>query len=200
MVHHQRDPRLLRRFAQPFRQTGGQVGQGGVNARLGHFGQTGVARRHGDRVAGQGPRLVNRAGRRQRFHDFTASAERAHRHTAADDFAETSQIRLHAVIRLRARQRHAEAGHHFINNQQRAEFIAQRTQARQEVRLRRNAVHVAGNRLHDDAGDVLRILLKRLAHRSEIVVGAGQGVFGEVRRDARRVRLAEGQRAGTGFH
>ena len=110
------------------------------------------------------------------------------------------QIRLHAVISLRARQRHAEAGHHFVDDQQGAKFVAQRAQARQELRLRRNAVHITGDRLDDDAGDILWILLERRAHRGEVVIGAGQGVFGEISRHARRVRLAEGQRAGTGFH
>ena len=135
-----------------------------MNPRLRHFVQAGEARRHGDRVAGEGARLVDRASGRQGVHDLTAAAEGAYRHPTADDFPETGQIRLHAVISLGARQRHAEAGHHFVDDQQGAELIAQRAQARQELRLRRNAVHISGHRFDDDAGDILRILLERRPH------------------------------------
>ncbi|EJK92630.1 hypothetical protein UUU_06160 [Klebsiella pneumoniae subsp. pneumoniae DSM 30104 = JCM 1662 = NBRC 14940] len=171
-----------------------------MDPRLRHFVQAGEASRHGDRVAGEGARLIDRTGGSQGIHHLTAAAEGAYRHPAADDFPQTGQIRLHAVVSLSACQRHAEAGHHFVDNQQGAKFVAQGAQARQEFRLRRNAVHISGHRLDDDAGDLLRILLERRAHRGEVVISAGQGMFGEIGRDARRVRLAEGQRAGTGFH
>ena len=171
-----------------------------MNTRLCHFGQAGKARRHGDRVTGKRARLVNRAGWRQGFHHVLTTTECADRHAAADDFAEAGQVRHDVVVRLCPRQRHAEAGHDFIDDQQRAELVAQGAQARQEVRLRWDTVHVAGNRLNDDAGDLLRILLERRANGSKIVVGAGQGVLREICRYARGVRLAERQRAGTGLH
>ena len=62
----------------------------------------------------------------QSVHHLATAAESAYRHPAADDFPETGQIRLHAVISLRARQRHAEAGHHFVDDQRGAKFVAQR--------------------------------------------------------------------------
>ena len=166
-----------------------------MHAGLRHFAQASETCRHRDGVAGEGACLVNRAGRRQGIHHLTTTAECANRHTAADDFAKAGQIRHNAVVILRAGQRHAEAGHDFIDNQQRAELVAQRAQARQKLWQRRDAVHITGHRLNDDAGDILRILFERGANRGQIVIGAGQGVFGEVRWHARRVRLAERQRA-----
>ncbi len=154
VVDHQRDIPFLRRMQQACGQHLGQFGQRLVHANLRHFGQASVARRHGDRVAGQGARLVDRTGRRQRLHHVATAAEGAHRHTPADDFAEAGQIRLNAVIGLRAGQRHAEAGHHFVDDQERAVLVAQGAQARQEFRQRRHAVHVAGDRLDDDTGDL----------------------------------------------
>ena len=200
VVYHQRNTRFFRRLQQAVGKLGGQVGEGVMNTRLRDLGQTGKARRHGNRVTGERSRLVHRAGWRERFHHLFAPAKRTYRHTAADDFAKAGQIRDDVVVRLRARQRHAEAGHHFIDNQQRAKFVAQGAQARQELGLRRNTVHVARDRFNDNAGDLLWILLERFANGVEIVIGAGQGVLSEVRRYARRVWLAEGQRAGAGFH
>ncbi|MNE59596.1 hypothetical protein D3C80_1547020 [compost metagenome] len=116
MVHHQRNARFFRRFQQAVSQLRGQIGQGFVNARLRDFGQTGKTGGHGDRVTGQRTGLVNRTGRCQGFHHIFASTKCAHRHTAADDFAKAGQVRHHIVIRLRARQRDAETGHHFVDN------------------------------------------------------------------------------------
>ena len=191
MVNHQRNIRFFGSFQQTFRQTRRQFVQRFMNTRLGDFGQTGITCRHRDRVTGKRPRLVNRTGRRQCVHHIAATAECANGHSATDDFTEAGQIRHDAVIILCSGQRYAETGHHFIDDQQCAKLIAQRTQARQEFRQRRDAVHVAGDRLNDDAGDLLRILFKCRTYRREIVVGAGQGVFREIGRNAWGVRLAQ---------
>ncbi len=199
MVHHQRNALLARGGQQARGQVVGQLAQLRVDTRLVDLVQAGVASGHGDRVTGQGTGLVDRAGRCQRFHHLTASAEGAYRHAATDDLAQAGQIRGHVVVLLRATQGDAEAGHHLVDDQQRAILIAQFAQALQEARLRRNAVHVAGHRFDDDTGDLLRILGEGGAYRRQIVVLAGQGMFGEVGRNARRVRLTEGQGAGTGL-
>jgi hypothetical protein len=73
--------------------------------------------------------LINRSGRCDLFHQFTPAAVGAYRHAAADDLAEGGQVRRHAVMRLRAAQRNAEAGHHFVENQQHAVLRAQFAQA-----------------------------------------------------------------------
>lgn len=91
VVNHQRNTGLFCRFQQAVCQLRGPVGQGFVNTWLRHFGQAGKTRRHGDRVAGERARTVNRAGWCQRFHDVLTTTERADRHAAADDF--TRQVR-----------------------------------------------------------------------------------------------------------
>ena len=200
VIDHQWDTRLFCGFQQTVSQLSRQVGQGFVNTWLRHFGQAGEACCHRNRVAGKGTSLVDRARWRQRFHHILTAAECANRHSAADDFAEAGKVRLNAIIRLGTRQRYAEAGHHFVDDQQGTKLIAQGAQARQEVRLRWNAVHVARYRFNDDAGDLLWILLERRANGVQIVIGTGQGMLSEIRRHARRVWLAEGQRAGACFH
>ena len=200
MVNDERDILRFRRVQQTFCQLGGTVGQGLMDARLSDLGQAGDTGGHGNRVTGKRARLIDRTGRCQRIHDFTTATECTYRHTAADDFAKTSQIRHDVVILLSTAQRDAETGHHFVDDQQRAELVTNRAQTRQEFRQRRYAVHVAGHRLNDNTGDIVRELFERGANGIQIVIGAGQGMFGEIRRDTRRVGLAEGQRAGTGFH
>ncbi len=46
-----------------------------MDPRLRHFVQAGEAGRHGDRVAGEGARLIDRTGGRQGVHHLTAAAE-----------------------------------------------------------------------------------------------------------------------------
>ena len=158
------------------------------------------ARRHRDRIAAQRAGLVDRAGRRDLLHDLAASAVRADRHAAADDLAERGQVRRDAVQRLRAAERDAEAGHHFVEDQQRAVLRAQLAQALQIAVARRDAIHVAGDRLDDQRRRSRRRASANKSLRGvEIVVRQGQREIGERLRHARRSRHAERQRAGAGL-
>ena len=100
-------------------------------------------RRHRQRIARERPRLVDRAGRRDLAHDVRAPAVGAHRQSAADHLAERGQVRPDAVALLRAAERHAEAGHHFVENQQRAVPRGDLAQRFQVAGRGRHAAHVA---------------------------------------------------------
>src|SRR5690606_5053925 len=154
---------------------------------------------HGQRVARQGAGLVDRTQRRDVLHDFTLAAESAHRHAAADDLAEGGQIRGNAEMGLSAAQCHAETGHHLVEDQHYTMFVTDLAQAFEEARYRRYAVHVAGHRFDDDAGDFIADPAERFTHGSNVVIGQGQGVLGKGRRYARRAGYAEGQGAGAGL-
>ena len=73
--------------------------------------------RHRQRVARQRAGLVHGAQRRQAGHDVAPAAKGRRRHAAADDLAQAGHVRRDAVVRLRAAQRHAEAGHHLVEDQ-----------------------------------------------------------------------------------
>ena len=62
-----------------------------------------------------------------------------------------------------------------------------------------DAVHVAGHRLDDDAGDLVAHLVEQVFHLLGIVVFQGQGVLGQAGGNAGRTRHAEGQGAGAGL-
>ena len=98
VVYHQRNTRVFCGFQQAVCQLRRPVRQGFVDTRLRHFGQTGKARSHRNRVTGERTCLVNRTGWRQRVHHVLTAAKRADRHAAANDFAEAGQIRLYAVV------------------------------------------------------------------------------------------------------
>jgi hypothetical protein len=73
-------------------------------------------------------------------------------------------------------------------------------QAFQEARGRLDQIHVAGDRLDDDAGDVGAMLGESLAHGVQVVVFQGQRVRNEFRRHAGRAGVAEGQQARARLH
>ncbi|MCY1531256.1 hypothetical protein D9M68_664760 [compost metagenome] len=79
-------------------------------------------------------------------------------------------------------------------------LVAEVAQAFEEAGRRRYAVHVAGHRLDDDAGDFLADVGQGLLHGFDVVERQGQGVLGEGRRHARGAGHAQGQGAGAGFH
>ncbi len=158
------------------------------------------ARRHRDWIAAQRAGLIDRAGRRDLFHQVTAPAIGAHRHAAADDLAEGGQVRGDAVMRLRTAERDAEAGHYFVEDQQRAVLGTQRAQMIQIAFARRDAVHVAGDRLNDQAGDIVAEFVEQACGGLEIIERQRQREVGQRRGYARRGRGAERQRTGTGLH
>ena len=73
-----------------------------------------------------------------------------------------------AQQRLRPAVGHAEAGHHFVEDQQRAVLVGHLPQRLAELGRRRDAAHVADDRLDDHAGDLRAVL--------------GKGVFDGLRR------------------
>jgi hypothetical protein len=154
---------------------------------------------HRHRIAAQGAGLVDRAGRRDLFHQVAAPAVGAHRHAAADDLAEGGQVGGDPVARLRAAERDPEAGHHFVEDQQRAVPGAQRAQVLQVALARRQAVGVADHRFDDQRGDVVAGLVEQRGGRVEVVVGQGQRQVRQRLGHARRGGHAEGQRAAAGL-
>ncbi len=78
---------------------------------------------------------------------------------------------------LRTAQRHPEAGHHLVEDQQRAVFSAQLAQPGQETLHRQHDSHVARDGLHDDPGDLAAMRLEQRSHCGQIVVGRHQGIL-----------------------
>jgi len=78
-----------------------------------------------------------------------------------------------------------KAGHDLVDDQENPLGIAESTQSLKEARARYNAAHVAGDRLKDNAGNLLGVGCDDLLDLLEVVIGCGQGVFGEIGRDAR---------------
>ncbi len=120
--------------------------------------------------------MINGPERREPLHDVAPSAERSHRHAAADDLAERGEIGPHAVQGLGAAERNAKTGHHFVEYQHRARAVALLAQALKEAGSGWNAVHIAGHRFNDDAGDLIADLAESLAHSGGVVVVEGHGM------------------------
>ena len=160
----------------------------GVGVAGGQFFQGRDARRHRHGIAAQRARLVHRAERRQEIHDVRAPAKRAHRQAAADDFAEATQVRRDAEPLLRAALGQAEAGHHLVENQQRAVGLGDLAEEFQIARLRQIQPGVARHRLDDDAGDLIFVRGEGRLHRLSVVERQDDGVLRERRRHARRCR------------
>ena len=158
------------------------------------------ARGHRHRIAAERAGLVDRAARRDLRHQVATAAVGADRHAAADDLAERAQVRRDAVALLRAAERDAEAGHHFVEDQQRAVLRAQLAQVLQVAVARQDAVGVADDRLDDQAGDLAADVVEQLRRGIEIVVGQRQREVGERRRHARRIRQAQRHHAAAGLH
>ena len=78
----------------------------------------------GQRIAAERAGLKHLAGRQHVVHDLGAAAVGPDGQAAADDLAERRQVGLDAQPLLRPAIGHAEAGHHFVADQQRAVLLA----------------------------------------------------------------------------
>ena len=78
--------------------------------------QTGA---HRQRIAGQRAGLVDGSAGRDVTHDVAPAAIGGDREPAADHFAQRGEVGLDVVELLSAAGRHAEAGHHLVEDQQR---------------------------------------------------------------------------------
>ena len=88
-------------------------------------------------------------------------------------------------------ERDAEAGHHFVEDQQRAVFRRQLTQRLQEIRRRADEAHVADDRFQNDAGDLVAVFCKGRGQIGDVVIAKTERVFRRAGRHPRRVRNAE---------
>ena len=143
--------------------------------------------------------MIDRSQRRQTIHDVTASAKRAHGQSAADDLAETRQVGLDTETFLRPAPGKTKAGHHFIENQQRAVVCRDFSQEFKVARLGQIQTGVARHRFDDDAGDLSLVGFKRGFDGVGVVERHDNGVLRERRRHARAIRMTKGQRAGAGL-
>ena len=150
--------------------------------------QVGDAGSHGHGVTREGTRLVHGAERGEFFHDLAAATERCCRHASGDDLAKCGEVSGDIVDAVPAVVRGAESRHDLVEDEQRTVLVGHILELLVEVILRRDGTHVAGSCLRDNAGNVLRILLKRLGHGINIVVGHDDSVGCGGTRHTRRIR------------
>ncbi|KAF1852355.1 hypothetical protein Lal_00037083 [Lupinus albus] len=181
-------------------QLAGLGGQMGVEVRLLDDLQGRHAGRHRHGVARERAGLVDATQRRQMLHHLGAATESGHRQAAADHLAQRRQVGNDAVQFLGAATCHAEARHHFIEDQDGAVFGTQAAHGAQEFIRSTHQVHVARHRFHDHAGNLVAGILEGLFQLGGVVVVQHQGVLGEVFRHPGRGRIAEGQQAAAGLH
>jgi hypothetical protein len=142
------------------------------------------------RVPRERPGLVHRAQGRDLRHDVLATAERADRHAAADHLAERGQVRGDAVEPLRALRPDAKAGHHLVEDQHRPVLRAERAQRAEELARAGHEVHVPGDRLDDDARDLVTVAPERVLELGDVVEAEHHRVRRGLRSDARGAGVA----------
>src|SRR5207249_972399 len=108
-------------------------------------------RSHGERIAGQGTRLINRTRWRHAIHDFRPAAIRADWQTASDDFAHRCEVGLNPISLLRAATGETKAGHDFVKNQNGSRVFCHVAQEFQKAGARWNTSHITDNGFDDDA-------------------------------------------------
>ena len=141
---------------------------------------------HRQRIARQRAGLIDRAERRDLFHDLAPAAEGAERHAAADHLAEGGQVRRDAVTGPARTCRPTRKPVITSSKISTAPCLVHSSRiALQELGRRRDQVHVAGHRLDDDRGDARRrVRRRRRASCCGIVVVEHQRVLRQVGRHA----------------
>ena len=160
--------------------------------------ERGDAGGHGDGVARVRAGLEDGSGGHDLVHDAGPTAERADGQSAADNLAQTGDIGRVAQQFLSAAVSEAEAGHHFIVNEQRAVMVREPPEFLAKFGVRGNEAHVPDDRLENRAGNSVALGGKDFSKRGRIVVAQHECVVGATLRDAGAVGDAECEGAGTG--
>src|SRR6185369_3995598 len=95
------------------------------------------------------------------IHDFGASPKRTDRQATPDNFAKASEVGRNAEPCLGSAEIEAEAGHHFIEDEERLVFPRNFQEKLQITGLWNVEARVTGNRFQDDSGNFSRIRLER---------------------------------------
>ncbi len=165
--------------------------------------QTGKSRNagpHRQRIAGKSAALINRPQRRNLLHQLPPATVSAHRQAAADNLAKADQIRLHAENTGRRMIIQAEAGNNLVKNQDNAVLRAKAAHLGQKALGRRHHAHIAGHRLHNQAGHLALVGRQQLRQGGGVIVRADQSFRQQTGRHAGAGGHALGQQAAAAFH
>ena len=121
----------------------------------------GDSRGRGQRIAAERAGLKHFAGRKHVVHDVGPAAVRPDRQTAADDLSQRRQIGPNAEQLLRPAISHAEAGDHFVENQQRPVVLGQPPGGLQKFEPRHDDAHIPGDRFQNHRGDSAGVTIER---------------------------------------
>ncbi len=105
--------------------------------------QGGKSCRHRHRIARKRARLIDGSLGRDQAHQSLAAAVGPHGQAAADDLAEGVKVGVNAVELGGAATCDPEAGHHLIEDEQRAMAVAERAKSAEKARPREDEIHVA---------------------------------------------------------
>ncbi len=159
--------------------------------------QRGQACSHCQGIARERPGLVDLALGSDVLHNLSPAAKGSHRKAAADNLAKRGQIRRNTVSFLGSAVGQAESGDDLVKNQQGAVFCGQLPESLQKSFCRLHQAHVGSHGLHDNAGYLVAMLLKKGAHGLKVVVGGKQRVGHNGLRHAGRAGNGERGNAGS---
>ena len=162
-------------------------------------GEGGDAGGHGEGVSAEGSGLVDGAERGELVHDFGAAAEGSDGESSADDFAQGREVGADLGELLHAAEGDAEAGHNFVEDEERAFAGGDVAEGLEVAGLGQDAAHVSGDGFDDDAGDFVFVGGEGGFNGGGVVVGQGEGELGDLVGDAGGAGDAEGGEAGAGF-
>ena len=98
------------------------------------------------------------------------------RQSPANDLAQGGEIGADAQQLLGTAERQSEAGHHLVEDQQRAMLPGQFNQCLQKRRVGTDQSHVPHDRLQDHSRDLFALAMERLFQGGDIVVFQHQGI------------------------
>src|SRR5581483_9766120 len=104
-------------------------------------------------------------------HKLNLAAISGHRQTAANNFAQGSEVGRGSVQLLGAAKCKPEAGHDLVEDQERIIARGNVTQRVEEAGCRRHATHVPDHGFYDHTSNLSAEFLEGLIHRVGVVEG-----------------------------
>ena len=149
------------------------------------------ARRHCHGVAAERTRLIHRAVGGEALHNVSPAAKSRRREAAANNLANRCHIGRDAKTLLCAAVCKAEARYHLVENQHCAVLGGDFACRLQEILVGHHDAHIAGDGFQYECRHSVAVGIKILPQRLYVVVRKHYGILDEIRRNARRRRIAD---------
>mmetsp|Transcript_35417 Transcript_35417/g.60179 ORF Transcript_35417/g.60179 Transcript_35417/m.60179 type:complete len:346 (+) Transcript_35417:49-1086(+) len=146
---------------------------------------------HGEGVSRQSTSLVHRSSRSNHLHDLLLSSIGTYRESSSNDLTHSCHVWCDTEVLLSTTVGYTESSHNFVENADSSVLGTQVTDALKELFVGFDETRVSNNRLQDNGGNFILVLIKDCLDRVQVVVFGAKSGLGSTGGNSRTIRKTQ---------